>query len=240
MVESTKPKENIEKDLSENDDDVIDASVLDSSDDGNRIATAESANSSPEIVRIIPVMEEDFDLTKKTVIHKTIVVKRAATRTEKIEVPIAYEEVFVNGKRLKVYDKEDEGLLSKIKDTIAHSVSSSDDDNMEYHYSTTSSSSSSPDSPSSNRSSKHNPNSNFNIKGETVALIEGQEKNETERVVPIWGEEIVVSKRKVKIGEVVIRRRRIIETKKIDVDIKKEKVSLEHPDGSKEELSTTP
>lgn len=66
-------------------------------------------------------------------------------------------------------------------------------------------------------------------------MIEGQENGETEKIVPIWGEAIVVNKRKVKLGEVVIRKRRIIETKKIDVDIKKEKVSVEYPDGFKGE-----
>jgi stress response protein YsnF len=38
--------------------------------------------------------------------------------------------------------------------------------------------------------------------------------------VPILGEEIIVQKRKVKLGEIVIQKRRIIESKKIDIDIK--------------------
>lgn len=191
-------------------------------------------NISIETVQIIPVVEENFDLTKKTVIHETTIVKRMATKTEKIEVPITYEEVYVNNKKLKVYDKEEEGILSKIKDTIVHSVSASDDDNIEYHYP--------PSSPSqrSHGNSKHDQNSNYNIKGEVVALIEGQENNETEKIVPIWGEEIVVSKRKVKLGEIVIRKRRIIESKKIDIDIKREKVIVEYPNGLKEELKTAP
>jgi hypothetical protein len=36
------------------------------------------------------------------------------TRTEKIKIPVAYEEVYINNKKLKIYDKE-EGLLSRIK-----------------------------------------------------------------------------------------------------------------------------
>jgi stress response protein YsnF len=152
-----------------------------------------------------------------------------ATKTEKIEVSITYEEVYVNNKKLKVYDKEVEGILSKIKDTIAHSVSASDDDNIEYHYL--------PSTPSqrSHGNSKHDQNSNYKIKGEVVALIEGQENNITEKIVPIWGEEIIVSKRKVKLDEIVIRKRKIIESKKIDINIKREKVIVEYPDGHKEE-----
>ena len=62
----------------------------------------------------------------------------------------------------------------------------------------------------------------------------------TEKIVPIWGEEIIVQKRKVKLGEIVIQKRRIIESKKIDIDIKREKVIVEYPDGRKEELETAP
>ena len=195
-------------------------------------------NISTETVQIIPIVEENCNLTKRTVVHETKIVKRMAIKTEKIEVPIAYEEVYVNNKKLRIYDKEEEGLLSKIKDTIAHRVSTSDDDNIEYHYLPLS-------SEYSNSSSKPDQvqeyyDSNYNTKGEAVVLIEGQEKNETEKIVPIWGEEIIVRKRKVKLGEIVIRKRRIIESRRIDVDIKKEKVLVEYPDGRKEELKTLP
>ena len=71
-------------------------------------------------------------------------------------------------------------------------------------------------------------------------MIEEQENNKTEKIVPIWGEEIIVQKRKVKLGEIVIRKRRIIESKKIDIDIKIEKVIVEYPNGRKEELETVP
>ena len=76
------------------------------------------------------------------------------------------------------------------------------------------------------------------MRGEVIALIEGQENNKNEKIVPIWGEEIIVQKRKVKLGEIVIQKRRIIESKKIDIDIKREKVIVEYPDGRKEELET--
>jgi stress response protein YsnF len=193
---------------------------------------------SSETVQIIPIIEENFNLTKKTVIHETKITKRMAIKTGRIEVPIAYEEVYVNNKKLRIYDKEEEGFLSKVKDTIAHRISTSDDDNIEYHYLPSS-------SEYSNGSSKPNQtiqqyyDSNYNTKGEAVVLIEGQEKKETEKIVPIWGEEIIVRKRKVKLGEIVIRKRRIIESRRIDVDIKKEKVLVEYPDGHKEELKTS-
>ena len=217
----------------QNNSDITHSNIEDISDKNSK----SGSNISIETMQIIPVIEEDFDLTKKTLIHETRIMKRMATRTEKIEIPIAYEEVYINNKKLKIYEKEEEGLLSRIKDTIAHSVSS-DDDNIEYHYPTSSSNKLSEDNSKNNPNQKHH-NLDFSIKGETVSLIEGQEKSETEKIVPIWGEEIVVRKRKVKLGEIVIRKRRVIASKKIDIDIKKEKVSVEHPDGFKEELSTT-
>ena len=210
----------------------------------NNNLTNSSGNLSAKTVKIIPVMEENFDLSKKTIVQETKIMKRLTTKTEKIEVPITYEEVYVNDKKLNIYDKEEgEGLLSKLKDTVAHSIASTDS-NIEYHYHNSSLDSpdlSSASKPSVEKSESQNQyhDDNYNREGELVPLIEGQEKNETEKIVPIWGEEIIVSKRKVKLGEIIIRKKRIIENKKIDVDIKKEKVIVEYPHGVKEELTTT-
>ena len=233
MIKSRKPRKSAKKTLPKNNI-AVNGDIVDRTDYNKDMITSDSIDPPPEIEKIIPVIEENFDLTKKTVIHETTIVKRMATKTENIEVPMTYEEVFVNNKKLKLYDKEDEGILSKIKGTIAHSVSGSDDHNIEYHYPPSTSSQGSHGNP------KHDQNSDYNIRGEVVALIEGQENNETEKIVPIWGEEIIVQKRKVKLGEIVIRKRRIIESKKIDIDIKREKVIVEYPDGRKEELETAP
>jgi stress response protein YsnF len=237
MVKRKRPTENIEKGAPESN--IVDtASTIDRTDDSSQFTTTNSSYPSSEIVQTIPVVEEDFDLTKKTVIHEATIVKRLATKTEKIEIPVAYEEVYINNKKLKIYDKEEgEGLLSRIKDTIAHSVSASDEDNnIEYHYPPSSLIEPSKDG-SKRDSNQKNHDSNFSMKGEAIPLIEGQEKSETEKIVPIWGEEIIVKKRKVKLGEIVIRKRRIIENKKIDIGIKKEKVLVEYPDGLKQELT---
>jgi stress response protein YsnF len=210
----------------------------------NDKSTNSPSNLSVETVKIIPIIEENFDLSKKTIVQETKIVKRLATKTEKIEVPITYEEVYVNDKKLKIYDKEGgEGLLSKLKDSVAHSITSNDS-NIEYHYPHSSSdssdlsSTSDPSAEKSRNQNQYHDDDDYN-RGELVPLIEGQEKNETEKIVPIWGEEIIVSKRKIKLGEIIIRKRRIIENKKIDVDIKKEKVIVEYPDGVKKQLTTT-
>ena len=47
-------------------------------------------------------------------------------------------------------------------------------------------------------------------------------------------------KREVKLGEIVIRKRKIIESKKVDIDIKRERVIVEYSDGLKEEPNIGP
>jgi stress response protein YsnF len=241
----TRDKKNAKRKTLPKNDDITNNNTGYYNNNDNNNLTNSSSNLSPETVKIIPVMEENFDLSKKTIVQETKIVKRLTTKTEKIEVPITYEEVYVNDKKLNIYEKEGgKGVLSKLKDTVTHSIAS-DDSNIEYHYPHSSSSTNSPDlsstsdlSADKSRNQNQYHDDNYNREGELVPLIEGQEKNGTEKIVPIWGEEVIVSKRKVKLGEIIIHKRRIIENKKIDVDIKKEKVIVEYPDGVKEQLTT--
>jgi stress response protein YsnF len=232
----TRSKKNVNrKTLPKNNDVTTNNTDYSSNNNDNNKSTNSPSNLSAESVKVIPVVEENFDLLKKTIIQETKIVKRQATTTEKIEVPVTYEEVYVNDKKLKIYDREGgEGILSKLKGTIAHSITA-DDSNIEYRYPNPSSTSDL--STDNSRSQNQYHDYNYDTEGELVPLSEGQEKNETEKIVPIWGEEIIVSKRKVKLGEIIIRRRRIIENKKIDVDIRKEKIIVEYPNGIKEQLT---
>jgi len=56
-------------------------------------------------------------------------------------------------------------------------------------------------------------------------------------VIPIYAEEIVISKKMVKLGEVIIKKNRVTVNNKIDVDIKKEKVTVQYPDGIMQQLT---
>jgi stress response protein YsnF len=232
----TRSKKNIKrKTLPKNNDVTTNNTDYSSNNNDNNKSTNSPSSLSAESVKVIPVVEENFDLLKKTIIQETKIVKRPATKTEKIEVPITYEEVYVNDKKLNIYEKgEGEGILSKLKGTIADSITA-DDSNIEYRYPNLSSTSDL--SADNSRSQNQYHDYNYDTEGELVPLIEEQEKNETEKIVPIWGEEIIVSKRKVKLGEIIIRKRRIIENKKIDVDIRKEKIIVEYPNGIKEQLT---
>jgi stress response protein YsnF len=59
---------------------------------------------------------------------------------------------------------------------------------------------------------------------------------ETRKIIPILGEQVVVSKRIVKIGELVITKNKVIKNKKIAIDTKSEEVTIKYPDGNIEIL----
>jgi stress response protein YsnF len=60
---------------------------------------------------------------------------------------------------------------------------------------------------------------------------------EEEKVIPVFGEKIIITKKMTKLNDLVIRKRRIVENKKIKVNITKESVKIKHPDGKIEDLS---
>jgi stress response protein YsnF len=61
---------------------------------------------------------------------------------------------------------------------------------------------------------------------------------EAEKVIPVYGEQIIITKKMAKLNDIVIRKRRIVENKEIKVHITKERVKIKHPDGKIEDLST--
>lgn len=63
--------------------------------------------------------------------------------------------------------------------------------------------------------------------------------SEIEKVIPIWGEEIVVNKRTIKIGEIVIKKYKVTQNRTVELDIAKEKLTIEYPDGRIEKIVPT-
>ncbi len=186
-----------------------------------------------QITNIIPVMEESFELFKKTTMEETKIEKRWATKTEKIEVPLNYEELYVNDKIIKeAYEEQSSSgnigkeigeKFSKIKDTIIHGIHSDDKNEDEQKEEDLTRDVKQVPLFESSRRGEHD-NSHIN--------------EETEKTIPIWGEQIVISKKMVKLGEILIKKRRVVEKKNIDIEIAKEKISIEYPDGRKEQLVT--
>jgi stress response protein YsnF len=52
------------------------------------------------------------------------------------------------------------------------------------------------------------------------------------KVIPILGEEIIVNKRIIKLGELILAKNKVTESQKIAVDTIKEKATIRYPDGS--------
>lgn len=75
---------------------------------------------------------------------------------------------------------------------------------------------------------------NMEPKGEFVPISTKEE----EKVIPVFGEKIIITKKMTRLNDLVIRKRRIVENKRIRVNVTKESVKIKHPDGKIEDLST--
>lgn len=75
---------------------------------------------------------------------------------------------------------------------------------------------------------------NMELKGKFVPISTKEE----EKVIPVFGEKIIITKKMTKLNDLVIRKRRIVENKRIKVNVTKESVKIKHPNGKIEDLST--
>ena len=188
--------------------------------DDNYSADFSGDEKSIQIVNTVPIIHEEFSISKKTVTENTKVEKKWNTITKKIEVPVSFEEVYINGKDLKSYGKEDEDdILSELNKRIIKSLEDSEDAKKLFSVL------------EKNESKREvvplyddlDDNDTINIKDTTV--------KETRKVIPILGEEITVNKRIVKIGELILAKNKVTENQKITVDTINEKVTIRYPDG---------
>jgi stress response protein YsnF len=172
----------------------------------------------------VPVLEEDFSISKQTSIKEAKIEKRAVTKTKGVKVPITYEELYINGKKLK--SVEEPRILSALKDKISSIANSGSSDT-------------SVDQSVSKKNKIEN-------RGEQVPLFssssddgssETQIENENEKVIPIYEEQFEIVKKVAKVAEVVITKRRITEKKTIDIDLRGEQAKIKYPDGRSETLS---
>jgi len=195
--------------------------TIDTSDNGQLTSTDSNATTSTTIAQVIPVIEENFSISKKMNTESVKIEKICATKTEKIEIPRRFEEVFVNGKKIEAFEKHDsigDEILSKVKEGIKESLDSIHKDHNKKDYSV----------------SEQNES-----KRELIPLFdyESSKNQEIEKVIPIYAEEIVVTKQIVKLGEVIIKKNRVTINNKIDVDIQKEKATVQYPDGIVQQLT---
>jgi len=183
--------------------------------------------------QIVPVLEEDYSISKQTTIKEAKIEKRLATKTKTVKVPTSYEELYINGKKLK--SVEESQILSALKDKI-NSIATSGNAGTSVEQSV----------------KKKNKIENrgelvplFSSSSATTAAsydddeVKGNSETqiEKEKVIPLYEEQFEIIKKMVKVAEIVITKRRVLEKKKIDVDIRGEEVTIKYPDGRSEKLS---
>ncbi|HET9807585.1 MAG TPA: DUF2382 domain-containing protein [Nitrososphaeraceae archaeon] len=190
---------------------------------------------------VIPIIEERYNLFKKTLVEDVKIEKRWVIHDSKIHVPIAYEKIFVDDKELDSYSKED--ILTQIKDKIINFqyIGESDEDKNKIEK-------------EKNEYIKRHQNEKdrlqVRVKENGIPLFDEEKTNststpsnnevlndKTQKVIPLYAEQLIITKKKVKIGEIVIRKNKVIEDKKVNVDIAKERVTIEYPNGKKERLT---
>ncbi|HYY49528.1 MAG TPA: hypothetical protein VE643_01555 [Nitrososphaeraceae archaeon] len=141
------------------------------------------------------------------------------TKTKKIEVPVSSEEVYINDTLMKSYEKgnQEEDVLSEVNKQIVQSFEEIDnDDSKKKQYSIL----------ESNESTRELTPLFYDLDNNN------KNDNSTKVMSPILGEQVIVSKRIVQIGELVITKNKVVENKKIAVDTVNEKVTVRYPDGN--------
>ena len=67
--------------------------------------------------------------------------------------------------------------------------------------------------------------------------IQQADQNRTQETFELWGEEIIINKKMVKLAEIVIKKYQVNEKRKFDVEVQREKLTLKFPGNFKEEIS---
>lgn len=192
---------------------------LNESDD-NYSADLSSEGKSTQIVNTVPIMQEEFSISKKSITENIKVEKRWNSTTKKIEVPVSFEEVYINGKDLKAYGKEDDNIISELNKRIIKSFEDMDDAKKKQY----------------SILEKMNLKERWflylmlMIRGFIISMTSPITKQK--KVIPILGEEIIVNKRIIKLGELILAKNKVTENQKIAADTIKEKATIRYPDGS--------
>ena len=191
-----------------------------------------SFSNSNTIVNKIPLIGEKFSITKKSKEGKVSIEKRWTSSTKKIEIPVSYEEIYVDGKKIEAHYKHEalsffSKIINKIKNIFSNTTNAqykedSEDTLNVRHY----------DKDNFVLNEKQN-----NQVGNSIPLSNNAKNSKIESVVTIWGEEIVINKRMVKLGEFVVKKHEITETKQVDVELLSEKLTIHRPDSHAEEIT---
>jgi len=214
--------------------------MVKNSDVDKSIDTSNSSYSNPfsytsEIIEKIPLLGQRFSSTKQSKESQIHIEKRWTTSIKKIEIPINYEEIYIDGKKIdSYYDSELIKAFSKIENKIKNYIvdpkvqdpkaqKNLNPETLQVKYY------------DAKNYAMINEKQNTEL-GNHSPLSSVKKNPKIENVITIWGEEIVIDKRKVKLGEFVIRKHEVTESKKIDVELITEKLTIHNPNASKEEI----
>jgi stress response protein YsnF len=114
-----------------------------------------------------------------------------------IEVKVAYDEIFVNGKEIGSSMGD---TFREIKDKILEIVTFDhhrDEEELE------------------------------KIKRDMIPLLESN--SETEKVISLYAEQVVVTKRTVKVAYLIIRKRKVTDKRKVGIDLITEQLTVQNP-----------
>lgn len=192
---------------------------------------------------VIPIIEENYNLSKKILSEDVKIEKRWIIHDEKIHLPIAYEKIFVDDKELDSYSKED--IFSQIKDKIINFqyLGENDDDKNKIEKEK---------KDDIKRQQNEKDRQQVRVKEDNIPLFDDDKgklnstsstnnneilNDKTQKVIPLYAEQLIITKKKVKIGEILITKKNVIEEKKVNIDIVKERVTIEYPNGKKERLT---
>jgi len=172
--------------------------------------------------QIVPVLKQDYSISKETSIKEAKIEKRLVNKVKTVRVPLVYEELYINDKKLK--SVKEFQIFSAFKDKITSIANMGNISTASVEQSI----------------KKKNIIEN---RGELIPLFssssyeDSEIHREKERIIPLYEEQFEIIKKRVKVAEIVITKRRITEKKKVDIDISTEEVTLEYPDGRSERLS---
>ena len=172
--------------------------------------------------QIVPVLKQDYSISKETSIKEAKIEKRLVNKVKTVRVPLVYEELYINDKKLK--SVKEFQIFSAFKDKITSIANLGNISTASVEQSI----------------KKKNIIEN---RGELIPLFssssyeDSEIHREKERIIPLYEEQFEIIKKRVKVAEIVITKRRITEKKKVDIDISTEEVTLEYPDGRSERLS---
>jgi stress response protein YsnF len=286
--------------------------------DDQRISNLDSNGliKTEELVQKIPLYNEKLDVTKKSENGNLKIEKKWITVKKEIEIPLKYEEIFINDKVFDSYSDKEKGeiffqIKSKIYDTFLRERTDEKDnkqpdptgseveivcwepEGMELNknvisekaislsYVTLSDQTNIQQADQTNIQQADQTNiqqadqtniqqadqtniqqadqtniqqadqtniqqadqtniqqaDQTNIQQADQTNIQQADQTKTQETFELWGEEIIIDKKMVKLAEIVIKKYQVNEKRKIDVEVNREKLTLKFPGNFKEEIS---